>query len=178
MSRPVARAVLIVALAVAALARVADVATADVSVTFDRDDVATRLGHRFTVRSTIANPGPGEARGLIAHLNVLSLRDGVYVDPEDWSTGRTRYLASIPPGGSATVTWRLQAVSAGSFAVYVAVLAADAAGAPAVGPAVRVAVSERRSLDAAGILPLALTVPALIAAAAVALRARRRHAVR
>ena len=117
--------------AVAALALIwGDAANASVSVTVDRIGVATGLGKRFAFRSTVVNTGPGAARGLVAHLNVASLRPGVYVDPEDWSTSRTRYLDPIPAGGTATVRWSLQAVNAGSFAVYVAVLPARAAGRP------------------------------------------------
>ena len=67
---------------------------------------------------------------LIAHLNVLSLRSGVYIDPEDWSSNRTRYLPPIPAGGSLTLTWRLQAVNAGSIGVYVAVLPQSVAAKP------------------------------------------------
>ena len=167
------------ALAVAALALAwAGAANASVSVTVDRIGVATGLGKRFAFRSTVVNTGPGEARGLVAHLNVASLRPGVYVDPEDWSTSRTRYLDPIPAGATATVRWSLQAVNAGSFAVYVAVLSADAAGRPpTVGRAVRVTVAERRTLDAGGILPLALGVPAVLGLAAGGLALRRRRLV-
>ena len=45
---------------------------------------------------------------------------GVYVDPEDWSSHRTRYLAPISAGGSVTLAWKMQAVNSGSFGVYVA----------------------------------------------------------
>lgn len=163
-------AAVILALALPAAAR------ASVSVTVDRIGVATGLGKRFAFRSTVVNTGPGEARGLVAHLNVASLRPGVYVDPEDWSTSRTRYLDPIPAGGTATVRWSLQAVNAGSFAVYVAVLPADAGGRPpTVGRTVRVTVAERRTLDAGGILPLALGVPVVLGLAAGGLALRRRR---
>ncbi|HEX5250002.1 MAG TPA: hypothetical protein VFW14_10095 [Gaiellales bacterium] len=153
-------------------------ARASVSVTVDRVGVATGLGKRFAFRSTVVNAGPGEARGLVAHLNVASLRPGVYVDPEDWSTSRTRYLDPIPAGGTATVRWSLQAVNAGSFAVYVAVLPDDAAGRPpTVGRTVHVTVAERRTLDAGGILPLALGVPMVLGFAAGGLALRRRRLV-
>jgi hypothetical protein len=153
-------------------------AGADVSVRVDRTGVATGLGKRFTFRSTITNPGPGEARGLVAHLNIASLRPDVYVDPEDWSTGRTRYLDPIPAGRTATVQWSLQAVNAGAFAVYVAVLPAGAAARPpVVGRTVRVTVAERRTLDAGGILPLALGVPAAVGLAAGGLALHRRRVV-
>ena len=152
-------------------------ARASVSVTVDRVGVATGLGKRFAFRSTVVNAGPGEARGLLAHLNVASLLPGVYVDPEDWSA-RTRYLDPIPAGGTATVRWSLQAVNAGTFAVYVAVLPADAAGSPpTVGRAVRVTVAERRTLDAGGILPLALGMPIVLGLAAGGMALRRRRLV-
>jgi hypothetical protein len=121
--------------ALAALAlTAAPAASAGVSVSLDRTNVSTKLGHSFTFRSTIANHGQAPARGLIAHLNVLSLRNSVYVDPEDWSSHRTRYLAPIPPGGSTTLSWKVKAVNAGSIGVYVAVLPRAGAAAPTTGP--------------------------------------------
>jgi len=146
-----------------------------VSLTVDPTYVSTKLGRKFAFRSTIANPGATATTGSIAHLNVVSLRDGVYVDPEDWSSQRTRYLGPIGPGESRTISWQLQAVNAGAFAVYVVVLPnRGVAGAPTVGPAVRVAVAERRTLDSGGILPLALGIPALLGLLGVGLRLRRR----
>jgi hypothetical protein len=144
-----------------------------VSVNVDRTTIPTRLGKKFSFQSTISNGGSSTASGLIAHLNVLSLRPGVYVDPEDWSSNRTRYLAPIPAGGSTTVTWRIQAVNAGSIGVYVAVLPRSGAGRPATGPTVRVEIAERKTLNSGGILPLALGVPALLGALTVGLRLRR-----
>jgi hypothetical protein len=149
-----------------------------VSVAVDRTQISTRLGHAFSFRSTIRNAGSGPASGLIAHLNVLSLRKGTYVDPEDWSSQRTRYLETIPPGGSVTLTWPMKAVNDGSFAVYVAVIPRDgAATPPTTGSAIHLAVAERRTLNSGGILPLALGIPALLALAWAALwRLRSRRA--
>jgi len=45
----------------------------------------------------ILNRGAIPARDLVAHLNVLDLTGHTYVDPEDWSSIRTRYLAPIRP---------------------------------------------------------------------------------
>jgi hypothetical protein len=144
------------------------------SVSVDRTQVSTRLGHTFVFRSTIANHGAAPARGLVAHLNVLSLRSGVYVDPEDWSSHRTRYLAPIPAGDSTTLTWRIKAVNAGSIGVYVAVLHADGAPVrPTTGPTLRLAIADRRTLNSGGIVPLALAVPALIGLVLLVARLRR-----
>jgi hypothetical protein len=152
-------------------------ATTDgVSVSVDRTTISTELGRKFVFHSTIANHAAAAAAGLVAHLNVLSLRDGVYVDPEDWSSHRTRYLAPIPAGGSRTLTWRVQAVNPGSIGIYVAVLPASGAPQPPVtGPTLHVSIAERKTLNSGGILPLALGIPALLGGLAFAIRARRRR---
>ncbi|HEV2712403.1 MAG TPA: hypothetical protein VGU26_04835 [Gaiellaceae bacterium] len=146
-----------------------------VSVSVDRNRISTKLGEKFVFRSTITNRGSTPASRLIAHLNVLSLRDGVYVDPEDWSSRRTRYLGTIPAGRSISVRWSLQAVTAGDLAVYVSVLSETAAGRrPVNGPAIQLAVAQRRTLNSGGVLPLAVGMPALLGLASLALRFRRR----
>jgi hypothetical protein len=129
----------------------------------------------FSVRSRIANSGGSGASGLIAHVNVLSLRADVYLDPEDWSSQRTRYLPTIPAGGSVTITWRMQAVNAGSTAVFIAVLPQNGEPrSPATSPTVHVSIARRTTLNSGGILPLALGIPALLAAVSFGLRRRRR----
>jgi hypothetical protein len=146
-----------------------------VSVTIDRTQISTRLGGKFSFRSTITNRGSTNASGLIAHLNVLSLKDGVYVDPEDWSSNRTRYLDTIPPGGSVTTTWAMQAVNDGDFGIYVAVLPESGeARPPTTGPAIHLAVAERKTLNAGGIVPLALGIPVLLGLLTLGLRLHRR----
>lgn len=148
---------------------------AEVSVTVNRARISTKLGGKFTFRSTVTNRGSTAASGLIAHLNVLSLKDGVYVDPEDWSSDRTRYLDPIPAGGSITTTWRMQAVNDGDFGIYVAVLPESGeARPPTTGPAIHLAVAERKTLNAGGIVPLALGIPALLGLLTIGLRVYRR----
>ena len=164
-------------LAAFALASAADAGSNVVSVNVDRNAISTALGRKFVFRTTIANHGTTPVRGLIAHLNVLSLRRGVYIDPEDWSDHRTRYLAPIPGGGSVTLAWKLQAVNAGSIGVYVAVLRqSGAAQSPVTAPTVHVTIARRKTLNAGGVLPLALGIPALLGALTLAVRARRRAA--
>ena len=150
-------------------------ASNDVSVAVDRTSIATQLGQRFVFQTTISNHAPTATEPLIAHLNVLSLRPGVYVDPEDWSSQRTWYLGAIAAGEIRTITWRLQAVNAGTFAAYVAVLPQNGPDQPPVtGPAVVVTVVERRTINPGGVLPLALAIPALLALLAGGVRRSRR----
>jgi hypothetical protein len=167
----------IVAVLLAALAgaTAAHAAGPGVSVDVDRTEVSTQIGRKFVFRSTIVNHGSRAAPGLIAHLNVLSLRDGTYVDPEDWSSRRTRYLRPLHAGASTTITWHMEAVDAGSFGVYVAVLRVTGeARPPTTAPAIHVGVASRTTLNSGGILPLVLGIPAALGLAIIALRLHRR----
>lgn len=169
-------AVLVALVAVSGFAAWAQRAAAEpgVFVSVSRARISTELGHKFTFRTTVVNHAQAAASGVIAHLNIVGLDSSVYVDPEDWSSRRTIYLDALPAGGSKTITWRLQAVSAGKFDVYVAVFSRRAiAEAPTTGPAVRVAVADRRTLNAGGIVPLALGMPAFLGLLAVGVRLRR-----
>jgi hypothetical protein len=165
---------LALALALAAALGAGAHAADRVSVGVDRIEIATRLGHKFHFHSTFRNAGSAPASGLIAHLNVLSLHGDVYVDPEDWSSHRTKFLPPIPAGGSLTVNWPLEAVNHGSFDVYVTLVSPSEAGRPpAIGPAVHIAVADRKTLNSGGIVPLALGIPALLGLLTLGARYRR-----
>ena len=163
------------ALVVAGLFPAGAHAAGSIGVHVDRSRITTSIGQKFVFRSTITNTGPAAAAGLIAYLNVLSLHNGVYVDPEDWSSRRTRYLAPIPPGGSTTIAWHMQGVNSGSFGVFVAVLPESGAPRPpTTGPTIRVDIAHRTTLNSGGILVLALGVPALLGLLTAGVRFGRR----
>jgi hypothetical protein len=147
---------------------------AGAAVSIDHTRISTKLGHKFVFHSTVSNAGSAPLRDAIAHLNILSLRRGVYVDPEDWSSNRTRYLGTISPGGSRTVTWKMQAVNAGTFGVYVATVSGRGGkAAPVTSPTLTLSVTERKTLNSGGIVPLALGIPAGLALLALGVRFRR-----
>ena len=149
-------------------------ARAGVTVSNDRTAIATKLGHKFVFHSTIRNDSTAPAGGLVAHLNVVDLSGHTYVDPEDWSSHRTRYLAPIPAGGSTTLPWPMNAVNSGTIGVYVAVLPRSGAPVPpTTGPTLRVRIQDRKTLNSGGILPLALGLPALLGLMALGVRFRR-----
>jgi hypothetical protein len=152
----------------------APAAHAGLSVSNDRTAIATKLGHKFVFHSTIRNNGAAPAGGLVAHLNVVDLSGHTYVDPEDWSSHRTRYLAPIPAGGSITASWPMNAVNSGTIGVYVAVLPRSGAPIPpTTGPTLRVRIQDRKTLNSGGILPLALGLPALLGLMALGVSFRR-----
>ena len=168
-------AVLLVASVLASPAAAAE--ALPLSVTVDETTIATELGRKIAFTSTVTNEGDAPQDGLIAHLNILSLRPGTYVDPEDWSSQRTHYLHPLGPGESTTITWHIHAVNDGSLGMYVAVVPEEASGVPpATGPTVELLVKERKTLNSGGILPLALGIPLGLGLLTLGVRLRRGRA--
>jgi hypothetical protein len=149
--------------ALAATGVAAGASSVGVSVTLAPSRIDTELGRSVLVGARFTNQRPTATAPLIAHLNVLSLRSGVEVDPEDWSTHRTRYLGALAAGMSRTIKWKVHAINTGRIALYVAVIPQTGGSrAPAIGRTVQLVVAGRRTLNSGGILPLALGIPALL----------------
>jgi uncharacterized membrane protein len=141
-------------------------------VSLSRTEVSTRLGESFSFDSEIRNTGTRPLSGIVASLNVVGLSSGIYVDPEDWSEDRTKFLSPLAPGESTSVGWNVKAVTGGRAAIYVVVLPGDAE--PAVSPEMTVDIADTKDLNSGGVLPLALGVPAFLGAMALLVRRRRR----
>jgi hypothetical protein len=181
MRRPLAAAGIAVALLGAATPTAAAAVPAEPAgpavVTMEPSSLAGVLGDRVPVRATVANPGSAATGRLVAHLDVVSLHEDVYVDPEDWSADRSVDLGPLDPGGRTTVMWTLRYVDAGEFDVYVVLLpTAPSTGADplAVSPAVRLAVASRQTLDPGGSLLVVTAVPLLVGLLGAGSRLRRK----
>ena len=149
---------------------------AAVTVSPSRTEVSTSIGRNFTFSTRVANRASAPTQPLVAHLNVLSLRPGVYVDPEDWSSRRTVFIGSIPARGSRSIDWKAKAVNSGDIGIYVAVLPQSGEAVPPVtSPTIHVGIGQRRTLNSGGILPLAAGIPAALAALAVGVRFSRKR---
>jgi LPXTG-motif cell wall-anchored protein len=149
-----------------------------VAVSLDRREVSIPLGESFGFHSKITNTGSQEVGGLVAHLNVVGLSSGIYVDPEDWSEERTKSVPALGPGESADVSWNVKAVTGGHAAIYVVALPgedATSAPPPAVSPAMDVRIADTKDLNSGGVLPLALGIPALLGLTTLVVRRRRRR---
>jgi hypothetical protein len=155
-----------------AAAATATAATTPVDVSISRTQVSTRLGESFGFSSEVRNTGTTVQSGLVAHLNVVGLSNGIYVDPEDWSEERTKFTGPLAPGESTRLAWKVKAVTGGRVAIYVVVLPQRSH--PAVSPAMDVRITDTKDLNSGGVLPLALGVPALLGAATLTVRRRRR----
>jgi hypothetical protein len=128
----------------------------------NRSTIDTQIGQRFRFTTSVRNDGDQTRTGLVAHLNVLSADPGVYVDPEDWSSQRTIYLDPLPAHSSVTLPWRVQAVNDGRFVIYVAVTTRTGPATVVVSDGLRLSAVAHRTINAAGVLPVVLGVPAAL----------------
>lgn len=145
-----------------------------VVVALDRDDVAATPGQKISFESTVRNTGDRPLHSYVAHLNILSTDKSVYVDPEDWSPKRTQFLDEIPPGGSTTLSWDVRAVTSGPILLFVSVTSPTAGTVSSSGP-LNMTVGGRRVVNAGGVLPLVLWMPAGVLALLGATSVRRRR---
>lgn len=132
--------------------------------------VSLMEGEYFTFSTNISNNGTETTPSLVAHLNVGSLKKGIYVDPEDWSSERTLFLEPLGPGASVNLTWRVHALFAGDIAVYVVVLPMDAASTPAVSDEVIVHVEKWSVMYLSDVTPVVIAVPVVLGTLYIGLR--------
>lgn len=152
-------------------------AASPLSVQLDQTTVSTRIGEKFHFSSAVRNAGSQPVPDVVAHLNIVSLDPNVYVDPEDWSSHRTRYLGTVAAGESRRTEWTVQAVNSGHFVVYVAVVDRNGKGSVTASNPLATMVAQKRRLNSSGVVPLALGIPALLALGLVVVRRRRRSLI-
>jgi len=174
------RALTVLALAAVALGLAAAPASAasDVEVTLDQTHASVGVGDRVTVTARIANTGTQRTDPLIAHLNVATLDQSIYVDLEDWTASPTKELAPLSPGAGTTASFEIQAVNVGRFDVYVVVApnGASAGRGPLVASTPElIQVAGRRTVSPGGVLPVVVVAPVLLGLAASAARFRLRR---
>jgi len=169
----VRRLVLPLLLGGALLAPAANASTPS-AVKLDRTTVSTKIGEKFQFATTVRNLDSKPLPAVVAHLNIVSLDPAVYVDPEDWSSHRTRYLGTLPAGESRRTEWTVQAVNSGRFVVYVAAVDRNGTGSVAASNPLLATVAQNRRLNSGGVVPLAAGIPALLAFGLVLVRRRRR----
>jgi hypothetical protein len=169
------------------VATAADAPPSAVQVTLDRSTVTVMRGDTFTMRSVVTNGGSAPTGRLLAHLSVASRTATVSVDPEDWTPAADRHVEPLAPGASASLDWDLKAGDVGTFALYVTLLPAGSAqysaseatsALSAISPIMRVDAAGRGTLNAAGVLPVVILIPALLGLVAILIRWRIRRAGR
>ncbi len=145
----------------------ADDGTGDVSVTITPDRIHTSVGQPFSVTIVLENASDASTPEFALHVDVTDPRSTTSVDPEDWTPELTRAIPSVAPGATATETWELTPISGGDFVMFATLLDTGSGLTPtglAVSNGVPVHADERNSFNPQGVTPLAITLPAVIAA--------------
>jgi hypothetical protein len=131
------------------------------SVVLDQTKMEVGPGQRIRFTSTVRNTGDQPLGDLVAHVAILTSDPDVYVDPEDWSPRRTQFIDRLAAGEEASLTWNVQAVTAGPLILYVAVTDRQSDTVAVSGP-LYMSVTGRRVVNSNDALPLVAGVPAAV----------------
>lgn len=132
-----------------------------VSITIDPPNIDVVLGENFDLTVTVSNTGTEPTPPLVAHLDITDPEQSTSVDPEDWTPRLSQTIGPIAAGESVTVSWNLQPISPGTFATYAVVLS-PGVDTIAASNVVEVRVSDQRTLNPGGILPVSLAAPSIV----------------
>lgn len=125
--------------------------------------VLPQMGDRLSFHSVIRNTGSTPITGLVGWLSVIQTDAGNEqpIDLEDWSAHRAVTAASLAPGQTVESDWPLRLIEAGTYCVFVSVMARDGTGLVA-GPVAQFIVREKPVLKPGRVLPVAFGLPALL----------------
>jgi ABC-2 type transport system permease protein len=152
-------------------------------ISVDRAAASLKAGDPLLFDTTVANRGGSTSPALIVAMNIINLdSEGDVVDPEDWSPERTQYIQQLNAGQQAKLSWRVNAILAGDYMVYMVLIpepgSAQASSQPVTSSGIHLNVAEFTELNPGGILPIVVVVPVVLVALTAFLfwRHRRRMA--
>lgn len=136
-----------------------DVPGSDVSIQISQDTAAMVAGDWVEFNTVLHNEGESSTPPLVAHLNIAAVRRGRYVDPEDWSPERTKYVQQIQPGDSIELAWKVHALVEGEFATFVTIISPEGSFEPAVSKSLLLHVTPDNILPMSEVIPVVAIVP-------------------
>lgn len=119
------------------------------------------LGESIDIEVTVRNHSAEPTGSLVAHIDITAPSSSSSVDPEDWTSTLSKPLGVIEPGAGKVVTWSVQPISGGDFVLYAVAIDPDATDV-ASSNVLAIDVTEQRSLNPEGILPVSIGGPVLI----------------
>ena len=153
-----------------------------VAVTIDMDYKTVKASDSIFFKTTVVNTGAEKSTPLIVAMNIINLNaQGEVVDPEDWSPQRTQYIQSLAPGASATLDWRVNAILAGDYMVYMVAIPQpgeqNVTSHPIASPGIHLTVTPFTKLNPSGVLPYAVGAPILLLAIIYVVNRRRNRQI-
>ena len=117
--------------------------------------------------TVITNNGTEASPSIFVAMNIINLeKAGEPIDPEDWSPQRTQSIDPLAPGGSATLSWRVNAILEGDVMIYMVAIpqpkGANVTSHPVASPGIHLTVTPFTKLNPGGVLPIAIGGPILL----------------
>ena len=135
-------------------------------ISIDMEFATVKTGDEIEFTTEVTNTADSASVASIVAMNIINLRKGDPVDPEDWSPERTQDLDPLEPGARATQSWSVEAILDGDYMVYMTVIAdpggADATSLPVSSPGIHLTVEAFQSANPGGVLPVALGMPSAL----------------
>jgi ABC-2 type transport system permease protein len=156
--------------------------TASLVMGIDMEFVTVRAGESVFYETTVTNSTTQTSPDLILAMNIINLDAlGDIVDPEDWSPQRTQYQGGLAPGGSATHSWRVNAILDGDYMIYTVAIpqpaGQEATTHPVASPGIHLTVTPFTRLNPGGVLPFAIGGPVLVLIGLLYVYRRRRRGI-
>ncbi len=133
-------------------------------ISLDADSKVAKTGDVFEFHTLLTNHGSEGWSELVVAMNIVNLKDGDPVDPEDWSPQRTQFVKHLGPGQSVNQTWTIRAILKGDYLVYLVVISRpqgrDVTSQPLASSGLHLTVTPFVTLNPGGVLPLAIGMPA------------------
>jgi hypothetical protein len=129
------------------------------SVQISHTTVSMMAGEWATFNTLLHNDGQSATPPLVAHLNIAAVKQGPYVDPEDWSPRRTQYLPPVQPGEMVEIIWQVHALTEGEFGAFVTIISPQASFEPVVSSTLLLQVAADNILPFNQVIPVVTVVP-------------------
>ena len=132
-----------------------------IDVEIEPSQVDVLLGESIDFEVTITNRTDTDTPPLVVHIDVTNPSRASSVDPEDWTETLSKSVGVVEPGRAKVVSWNAQPISGGQFVLYAVALTPGATNV-ASSNVLAINVTERRSLNPEGILPVSIGGPVLV----------------
>lgn len=133
----------------------------DIEVIVEPTSSEVVLGEEIDIEVIVRNHSDQPTQPLIAHIDITAPASSSSVDPEDWTATLSKRVGVVEPGAGKIVNWTVQPISGGDFVLYAVVIAPGAADV-AASNVLAIDVTEQRSLNPEGILPVSIGGPVVI----------------
>ncbi|HZF35173.1 MAG TPA: hypothetical protein VE914_15355 [Candidatus Angelobacter sp.] len=131
-----------------------------------KNPASPQMGDNLSFHSVIRNTGATAVDGIIGWLSLVQIDPGQEqpVDLEDWSAHKAVTATALTSGETLEAEWPLRLIQAGTYRIVVSVVSRQS-GELAASPFADFTVREKPVVESERVLPVAIGLPLLIAAA-------------